>query len=279
MNNHTSSLESPHFPVMLNEVLHISSPSNGGRYIDCTFGGGGYCKEILKYPKTNVQALDRDKKALLAANKLEKRFPNRFKFNQIKFSQLDTISCNNLDVAIFDLGLSSIQLDDLERGFSFKSRKKLNMTMGLNEISALDSVKYVISQIVGSTLAALSIYLMNTSMQVQPVLGDSVYPIFFSEIIFTFLLVFVILNVATHPNLKGNSFYGLAIGLTVMTGIFSVGPISGAVFNPAVSLGPSIIDLITSEGVSHYFTWYYIVFPLIGSILAVLGFKFLVSSK
>ena len=90
------------------------------------------------------------------------------------------------------------------------------------EISALDSVKYVISQIVGSTLAALSIYLMNTSMQVQPVLGDSVYPIFFSEIIFTFLLVFVILNVAKHPNLKGNSFYGLAIGLTVMTGIFSV---------------------------------------------------------
>ena len=147
------------------------------------------------------------------------------------------------------------------------------------EISALDSVKYVISQIVGSTLAALSIYLMNTSMQVQPVLGDSVYPLFFSEIIFTFLLVFVILNVATHPNLKGNSFYGLAIGLTVMTGIFSVGPISGAVFNPAVSLGPSIIDLITGEGVSHYFTWYYIVFPLIGSILAVLGFKFLVSSK
>tara|TARA_Y100000813_G_scaffold135606_1_gene98080 strand:+ start:2889 stop:3509 length:621 start_codon:yes stop_codon:yes gene_type:complete len=147
------------------------------------------------------------------------------------------------------------------------------------EISALDSVKYVISQIVGSTLAALSIYLMNTNMQVQPVLGDSVYPIFFSEIIFTFLLVFVILNVATHPNLKGNSFYGLAIGLTVMTGIFSVGPISGAVFNPAVSLGPSIIDLITSEGVSHYFTWYYIVFPLIGSILAVLGFKFLVSFK
>ena len=147
------------------------------------------------------------------------------------------------------------------------------------EISVLDSFKYVISQVVGSTLAALSIYLMNTNMQVQPVLGDSVYPIFFSEIIFTFLLVFVILNVATHPTLKGNSFYGLAIGLTVMAGIFSVGPISGAVFNPAVSLGPSIIDFITNEGVSHYFTWYYVVFPLIGSILAVLGFKFLLSNK
>ena len=118
------------------------------------------------------------------------------------------------------------------------------------EISALDSIKYFISQVLGSTLAALSIYLMKSNMLVQPVLGDSIYPIFFSEIIFTFLLVFVILNVATHPNLKGNSFYGLAIGLTVMAGIFSVGPVSGAVFNPAVSLGPSIIDLVTGEGLS-----------------------------
>lgn len=147
------------------------------------------------------------------------------------------------------------------------------------EISPLDSIKYFLSQTLGSTLAALSIYLMNTNMQVQPVLGDSIYPIFFSEIIFTFMLVFVILNVATHPNLKGNSFYGLAIGLTVMTGIFSVGPISGAVFNPAVSLGPSIIDMVTDNGVSHYFLWYYLVFPFIGSVLAVLSFKFLLSSK
>ena len=147
------------------------------------------------------------------------------------------------------------------------------------EISPLDSVKYFLSQTLGSTLAALSICLMNTNMQVQPVLGDSIYPIFFSEIIFTFLLVFVILNVATHPNLKGNSFYGLAIGLTVMAGIFSVGPISGAVFNPAVSLGPSIIDIVTGNGISHYFLWYYMVFPLIGSIIAVLSFKFLLSNK
>ena len=147
------------------------------------------------------------------------------------------------------------------------------------EISVVDSFKYFFSQILGSTLAALSIYLMNTNLQVQPVLDGSIYPIFFSEIIFTFLLVFVILNVATHPNLKGNSFYGIAIGLTVMAGIYSVGPISGAVFNPAVSLGPSIIDAITGGGTSHYFTWYYIVFPFIGSFLAVLGFRFLLSKS
>jgi len=140
MNNQTSSLEFSHFPVMLNEVLKISSPSTSKTFIDCTFGGGGYSKEILKFLKTKVLALDRDKKVLIEAKKIEKKFPSRFKFHQLKFSQLETISIDNVDVAIFDLGLSSIQLDDFDRGFSFKSSKKLNMTMGLNEISALEVI-------------------------------------------------------------------------------------------------------------------------------------------
>jgi len=140
MNNQTSSLEFSHFPVMLNEVLKISSPSTRKKFIDCTFGGGGYSKEILKFSKTNVLAIDRDKKVLAEVKKIEKKYPRRFKFHQLKFSQLETISINNVDVVIFDLGLSSIQLDDFDRGFSFKSNKKLNMTMGLNEISALEVI-------------------------------------------------------------------------------------------------------------------------------------------
>ena len=140
MNNQISSLEFSHFPVMLNEVLKISSLSLNKSFIDCTFGGGGYSKEILKFSNTTVLAIDRDKKAFKVAKELEKKFPHRFKFYQTKFSQLETISKENVDVVIFDLGLSSIQLDDLERGFSFKSNKKLNMTMGLNEISALDAI-------------------------------------------------------------------------------------------------------------------------------------------
>ena len=140
MNNHTSLLEFTHFPVMLNEVLKISSPSLGGKFIDCTFGGGGYSKEILKFSKTYVQAIDRDKKVLHIAKEFELKFPKRFKFYQKKFSQLDSISEDYVDVVIFDLGLSSIQLDDLNRGFSFKSNKDLNMGMGLNKISALDVV-------------------------------------------------------------------------------------------------------------------------------------------
>ena len=140
MDNQTSSLEFSHFPVMLNEVLKISSPSTKEKFIDCTFGGGGYSKEILKFSGTNVLAIDRDKKVLAEAKNIEKKYPKRFKFHQLKFSKLETISTGNVDVVIFDLGLSSIQLDDFNRGFSFKSNKKLNMTMGLNEISALDVI-------------------------------------------------------------------------------------------------------------------------------------------
>ena len=62
MNKSTSSLDSSHFPVMLNEVIKISSPSKGGKYIDCTFGGGGYSQKLLTFPKTIVKALDRDNK-------------------------------------------------------------------------------------------------------------------------------------------------------------------------------------------------------------------------
>ncbi len=140
MNNQTTSLEFSHFPVMLNEVLKIASLSSNKKFIDCTFGGGGYSREILKFSNTYVKAIDRDKKALIIGKDLEKKFPTRFKFYRTKFSQLDIISKESVDAIIFDLGLSSIQLDDLERGFSFKSDKKLNMTMGLNEISALDVI-------------------------------------------------------------------------------------------------------------------------------------------
>ena len=77
---------------------------------------------------------------LSIASKLEKKFHSRFQFYQIKFSQIDKILNKHVDGIIFDLGISSIQLNDMQRGFSFKSKDKLDMTMGLSNISAQDAV-------------------------------------------------------------------------------------------------------------------------------------------
>ena len=136
----TSSSETSHFPVMLNEVIKISSPHKGGFFVDCTFGGGGYSKSILEYPKTKLIGIDRDKSVTFIAKKLEKKFKNRFQFFQVKFSQIDKILKENADTIIFDLGLSSLQLKNLSRGFSFHSQDKLDMTMGLSDFSAVEVV-------------------------------------------------------------------------------------------------------------------------------------------
>ena len=140
MNFQTSSLEFSHFPVMLSEVIKTSSPEKGGIYVDCTFGGGGYSQAILRFPKTKVVAIDRDSAVMPAAKKLKDKFKTRFTFHKVKFSQLNKVIENNVDVIIFDLGLSSMQLNNFKRGFSFKSNQKLDMTMGLSSTSAQEVV-------------------------------------------------------------------------------------------------------------------------------------------
>ena len=143
------------------------------------------------------------------------------------------------------------------------------------EITISDFIKYISSQVLGASLAAYVVSIMSSNMIVQPDLQESVAIILLAELMFTYLLVFVILNVATHPNLEGNSFYGFAIGLTVMTGAYCVGPLTGGVFNPAVSIGPSLIDLVTGNGISQHFLWYYLTAPVAGSVLAVIHFNFI----
>jgi 16S rRNA (cytosine1402-N4)-methyltransferase len=126
---------------MLDEVIKICSPDKGGVYIDCTFGGGGYSKKLLKFSKTKVIALDRDEFIIKISKDLEKKYPNRFFFHQKKFSEVNTVVGNqSVDAVVFDLGLSSIQLNNLERGFSFNSKEKLDMSMGLSSTSAEEVV-------------------------------------------------------------------------------------------------------------------------------------------
>ena len=134
--------EKKHFPVLLNELISIISPLYGGTFIDCTFGQGGYSKEILKYNKNKIIALDRDADVKKYAEKLKKKFHNRFTFKNIKFSSVnkDVIDSNDIKGIIFDLGLSSLQIHDHKKGISFKSKSSLNMKMGLNNFSAYDVI-------------------------------------------------------------------------------------------------------------------------------------------
>ena len=130
-----------HFPVMLDKILSIISPQHGGTFIDCTFGGGGYSKALLKYPKTEIVALDRDILVNSKAKILSNKYKNRFKFFNSKFSEIDKISeTENAKGIIFDLGFSMMQMKDLKRGFSFNSKGSLDMKMGLNSYNANDVI-------------------------------------------------------------------------------------------------------------------------------------------
>ena len=140
-NTHTY-MEKKHFPVMLEEVLDICSPHKGGRYLDCTFGGGSYTEGILNFPDTNVIALDRDQTVVDIAKDFKKKFKSRFEFFHNKFSSIDKISKGNFDAIIFDLGVSSFQLDNMNRSFSFKSTSRLDMSMGLSKNNAFNVINF-----------------------------------------------------------------------------------------------------------------------------------------
>ena len=131
-----------HYPVLLQEVISIISPQNGGTFIDCTFGQGSYSEKILEFSNTKVIAFDRDVAAIPFSNYLKKKFSKRFTFYNKKFSHLNELGAKDEIMGIvFDLGFSQGQINDKTRGFSFKSQSALDMKMGLNDFSASDAVQ------------------------------------------------------------------------------------------------------------------------------------------
>jgi len=132
-----------------------------------------------------------------------------------------------------------------------------------------DVVPYAIAQVVAACLAALAVgFLVGAPAKAAGELnvGKSLV----AEFLFTFALAYVVLNVATAKGTSGNSFYGLAIGMTVMTGAFAVGGISGGAFNPAVAVGATVMGLIDSSKV-----WIHLVADFAGGAAAAFTFKFI----
>ena len=127
-----------HYPVLLDEILSIISPQNGGTFIDCTFGQGGYSRSILKFNNTNVIALDRDPDCKSIAKKFKELNKERFLFYNKKFSNVNQIKKSNskIKAIIFDLGYSYSQIKNPNKGLSFESKGNLNMKLGLNDFSA-----------------------------------------------------------------------------------------------------------------------------------------------
>ena len=155
----------------------------------------------------------------------------------------------------------------------------VTLAMYINDqIDIKESGKYVASQLIGSVIAMFTLVELGEDSFSVVSKTTEIQSFFVAEILFTFLLVFVILNVALNKDLKGNQFYGLAIGLTVTAGAFSVGDISGAVLNPAVSFGPSLMSFIDPQVIgdnvsSSDFFVYFLITGITGSVLASYLYK------
>lgn len=131
-----------HYPVMLPEVIEALGPKSGETYIDGTFGNGGYSGAFLEAANCRVIGLDRDPNVRERAQYLGREFPGRFELKETPFSKMDVLDgIDKVDAVILDVGVSSMQLDQAERGFSFMRSGPLDMRMAQSGPSAADAVR------------------------------------------------------------------------------------------------------------------------------------------
>lgn len=135
--------------------------------------------------------------------------------------------------------------------------------------AASDVPGYMIAQFVAAAIAALIVLFVKGNPSVLPATPNIINALIV-EFLFTFALCYVVLNVATSKNTSGNSFYGLAIGFTVLIGAYSVGAISGGAFNPAIAVGITVMGLSSVANI-----WIFLVANFLGGALAAVIFKYL----
>lgn len=147
--------DAPHTPVMLAEVLDALAPRDGARYVDGTFGAGGYSRAILEAADCTVCAIDRDETAVARGRALETVHPDRFTILHGRFGDMVALlqarGVERVDGIVLDLGVSSMQLDEAERGFSFRHDADLDMRMSQDGTTAAD----IVNSYEERTLAAL----------------------------------------------------------------------------------------------------------------------------
>jgi aquaporin Z len=150
------------------------------------------------------------------------------------------------------------------------------VTLGVwlrGKCNTADVVPYFAAQGVAALVASLAVKILKTGLVAKaaalaPAMAPEVMPALLAEFVFTFALVWVVLNTATAKGTSGNSFYGLAIGFTVLAGAYAVGGVSGGAFNPAVAIG-----LCTMGAVAWGSIWIYLVANLAGGAVAALTYK------
>jgi len=131
----------PHVPVMLPEVLSALAPRDGGVYVDGTFGAGGYTRAILGAADCKVIAIDRDPSAIRAGQSLVSEFAPRLSLREGRFADMETlVGAERINGIVLDIGVSSMQIDEAERGFSFLRDGPLDMRMAQSGTSAADAV-------------------------------------------------------------------------------------------------------------------------------------------
>jgi len=145
------------------------------------------------------------------------------------------------------------------------------VTLGVlirGRLKAADVIPYIVAQVLGAVVAAIVVSKdLRAGVDVAAITVIPMHALV-AEFLFTFALVYVVLNAATADGTSGNSFYGLAIGMTVMTGAFAVGDISGGAFNPAVALAISILGISSWANI-----WIYLVAEFVAAIVAAITFN------